>query len=84
MMSNRKMTMQVAGAPHKPGDILYINGERWVVTKLVYECRYSTIKCETLADYLARTNKIKINNQEMTIAEYLKILCDEYEYDCSC
>lgn len=81
-MNNTTMIMDVAGNPHKPGDILHINYERWVVTKVVFNHTYSTVHCEPLINVLARNTNISVVGYQGTIADYLKILCDEYEYDC--
>lgn len=83
-MSNRKMTMHVADAPYKPGDILHINDERWIVLELVFEGYSRLIRCEPLADYLAAKTVIKINDETITVAEYLAFLCNEYENNCAC
>lgn len=83
-MFNTTMIMEVAGNPHKPGDILHINYERWIVTKVVLNHTYSTVHLEPLSNVLARNGTISIDGYQGTIADYLKILCDEYEYDCQC
>jgi hypothetical protein len=82
-MNNSTMIMEVAGNPHNPGDILHINYERWIVTKVDFNHTYSTVHLEPLANVLARNTIIPIDGYERySIADYLKILCDEYEYDC--
>lgn len=84
-MFDKIMTMDVSGNPHKPGDILRINYERGVVTKVVFNHTYSTVNLEPLANVLARNTTIPVAGYERySIADYLKILCDEYEYDCQC
>ena len=82
-MYNRTMSIQVAENLHNVGDILYINEERWVVTHINHEYYSSTIHCKPLADCMAETNYIDVNNFKMTIAEYIKIICDEYEANCT-
>ena len=82
-MFNTTMVMEVAGNPHNPGDILHINYERWVVVKVVLNHTYSTVHLEPLSNVLARNTQIPVAGYEKySIADYLKILCDEYEYDC--
>ena len=82
-MLNTTMIMEVAGNPHKPGDILHINYERWIVVKVDLNYTYSTVHLEPLANVMARNNTIPVGSYERySIADYLKILCDEYEYDC--
>lgn len=74
--------MEVPGNPHKPGDILHINGERFMVVKVNFNYTYSTVHLEPLADVMAANRHVRIGAYKGTIADYLKILCDEYEYDC--
>lgn len=82
-MINSTMIMEVAGAPHKPGDILHINYERWIVTKVDFNHTYSTVHLEPLANVLARNALVSVYGYEKySIADYIKTLCDEYEYDC--
>ena len=82
-MNNTTMIMEVAGNPHKPGDILRINYERWVVVKVDLNHMYSTVHLEPLANVLAKNTLIPIAGYEIySIADYLKMLCDEYEHDC--
>lgn len=82
-MFNTTMVMEVSGNPHKPGDILHINYERWVVVKVVLNHTYSTVHLEPLLNVLARNTQIPVAGYEKySIADYIKILCDEYEYDC--
>lgn len=81
-MYNRKITMDVSGNPHKPGDIIHINGERFMVVKVDFNFTYSKIRLEPLADVMAENRHVRIGAYEGTIADYIKILCDEYEYDC--
>lgn len=84
-MNNTAMIMEVSGNPHKPGDILYINYERWVVVKVDLNYTHSKVHLEPLANVLARNTSIPIAGYERySIADYLKILCDEYEHDCQC
>lgn len=83
-MFNTVMTMDVLGNPHNPGDILHINGERWVVTKVKFNHTYSTVYCEPLSNTLARNTTISVGLYKGSIADYLKILCDEYECGCQC
>jgi hypothetical protein len=82
-MYNREMTMDVSGNSHNPGDVLYINDERWMVTRVHSNWTHSKVYCEPLADVLARNTIISVDGYErITIADYIKIICDEYEYDC--
>ena len=75
--------MDVAGCPHKPGDVLYINDERWLVEFVIFKGNYTTVNCIPLQDYLARKTRLVINNESITIAEYLASLCNEYESNCA-
>lgn len=81
-MHNRSMTMDVSGNPHNPGDILYINDERWMVVSVNFNFTYSKVRLEPLADVMAKTRIVQIGAYQGTIADYIKMLCDEYEYDC--
>ena len=82
-MFNSTMIMEVVGTPHKPGDIIRINYERWVVVQIHCNHTHSTIHLEPLVNVLAKDVLIPSDVYgQYSIAEYLKILCDEYEYDC--
>jgi hypothetical protein len=81
-MYKREMTMEVSGNPHKPGDIININGERWMVVSVNFNYFYSTVRLEPLTDVMAASKIVRIGTYECTIADYIKMICDEYEYDC--
>lgn len=83
-MFDKVLTMDVSGNPHNPGDVLHINGERWTVTKVKFNYTYSTIYCEPLVNVLAKNTIISVDWYQGSIADYLKILCDECEHDCQC
>lgn len=78
----REKKMEVAGNPHKPGDIIHIDDEAWAVYQTTYTGRYSTVYLMPLRDYMANHKPISEVPGEMTIAEYLDKLCEEYENDC--
>lgn len=83
-MFSKEMTMEVAGYPHKPGDIIYIDGERWCVNQTHSTGRRSKLWLEPLSSYLAKVTPISKAPYDCTIAEYLNKLCDEYEENCCC
>ena len=83
-MFNTTMIMEVAGNPHKPGDVLHINYESWVVVEVALKHTCSTVYLEPLANVMARNTTVPVDGYEgYSIADYIKILCDEYEYDCA-
>ena len=63
-MYNTTMIMEVAGNPHKPGDILHINYERWVVVKVVLNHSHSTVHLEPLANVMAKDALIPVGGYE--------------------
>lgn len=81
-MYKREMTMELSGNPHNPGDIININGERWMVVSVDFNYFYSTVHLEPLTDVMAASRIVRIGAYEGTIADYIKMICDEYEYDC--
>lgn len=83
-MFSKVMTMEVAGRPHKPGDILYLDGERWFVAQSDFNGHSSKLWLEPLSSYLAKVTLISSAPYDCTIAEYLNRLCDEYEESCCC
>lgn len=83
-MFSKVMTMEVAGRPHKPGDILYLDGERWFVVQSDFNGYRSKLWLEPLSSYLAKVTFIPKAPYDCTIAEYLNRLCDEYEESCCC
>lgn len=83
-MFSKCMNMQVSGHPHNPGDIIYVDGERWYVVQTNYNGRYSSLLLEPLSSFLAKTTPISKAPYDCTIAEYLNKLCDEYEENCCC
>jgi len=81
-MYKREMIIDVSGHQHNPGDIMCINGERWMVVSVNFNCSYSTVRLEPLTDVMAANRIVQIGTYEGTIADYIKIICDEYEYEC--
>ena len=81
-MYKREMTMEVSGNPHNPGDIISINGERWMVVSVNFNFLYSKVRLEPLTDVMVASRVVRIGAYEGTIADYIKMICDEYEYDC--
>lgn len=83
-MFSKVMTMEVAGSPHKPGDIIYLDGERWFIATTDYNGNSSKLWLEPLSSYIAKTTPISEVPCDCTIAEYLNKLCDEYADSCCC
>ena len=81
---SRTMKLCVAGSPHNPGDVIHINDEAWSVYQTTYNGNSSTVRIMPLRDWLANHKLISEVPCEMTIAEYLDKLCEEYENDCCC
>lgn len=77
-------TIEVAGCPHKPGDVLHIDDERWFVVQTSNHGCWSKVWLEPLVLYLAKNKLVSEAPYEMTIAEYLYKLCDEYEENGCC
>ncbi len=67
-----------------PGDVIHIDDEAWAVYQTTTSGCGSTIYLMTLRDYMANHKCISEAPWEMTIAEYLDKLCEEYENDCCC
>lgn len=83
-MFSKVMTMEVAGHPHKPGDVFHLDGERWYVVQTDYNGHSSKVWLEPLSYYIAKVTPISRVPYDCTIAEYLNKLCDEYEESCCC
>lgn len=83
-MFSKVISMEIAGNPHKPGDLLYIDGERWYIVQTHFNGHRSKLWLEPLSSYLAKVKCISEAPYECTIAEYLNKLCDEYEENCCC
>ena len=78
-------TIQGAGdAPNKPGDVLYINGDRMIVTKIDRDLHSYTMHLEPLEIVISGISKISIPGFEGTLLEYIQMLCNEYEDGCCC
>ena len=81
----KTVTIQGAGeAPNKPWDILYINGDRMVVTKVDIDIHSYTMHLEPLETVISRVNLLSIPGFEGTLLEYIQMLCNEYEDGCCC
>lgn len=81
---SRIKKLQVAGCPHNPGDVIYIDDESWAVYQTTSAGRSSTVHLMPLRDYMANHWRISDVPLEMSISEYLDKLCEEYENDCCC
>ena len=81
---SRSMKLDMAGNPHKLGDVIHIDDETWAVYKTTSTSTASTVWLMPLRDYIANNKRISEAPWEMTIAEYLDKLCEEYENDCCC
>lgn len=81
---SRTIKLRVAGSPHNPGDVIYIDDEAWAVYQITSTVNSSTVYLMPLRDYMANHKRISEAPWEMTIAEYLDKLCEEYENDCCC
>ena len=81
---SRIMKLDMAGSPHKPGDVIHIDDVAWAVYKSTLTSTASTVWLMPLRDYMANHKLISEVPPEMTIAEYLDKLCEEYENDCCC
>ncbi len=78
-------TMEVAGCPHNYGDVLNLDGERWVVTKTNYNGSWSKVWLEPLFVFVSRNVSCsQVRESDMCILDYLKKLCDEYDESCCC
>ena len=80
----RTKTLRATGSPHNPGDVIYLDDEAWAVYQTTYTGHSSTAQLMPLRDYMANHKCISEVPWEMTIAEYLDKLCEEYENDCCC
>lgn len=79
----KKMTIQGAGdAPNKPCDILYINDDRMIVTKVFRDARSYTMYLEPLETFISSVKMMSIPDFEGTLLEYIQMLCNEYENGC--
>lgn len=79
----KTITIQGAGnAPNKPCDVLYINGDRWVVKNIVREARSYTMHLEPLETFVGSIKLLSIPGFEGTLLEYIQMLCTEYEAVC--
>ena len=83
-MFSKVINLEVAGYPHKPGDVLHMDGERWYVVSVNYNGSWSKVYLEPLSSFLAKITPISKAPYDCTIAEYLNKLCDEYEENCCC
>ena len=83
-MFSKTIELGVAGYPHRPGDVIYIDGERWCVVTSHFNGRSSNVVLEPLSSYLAKATIISTAPYNCTIAEYLNKLCDEYEENNCC
>ncbi len=81
---SKTMKLGVAGNPHNPGDVVHINDEAWAVYQATSTGNSSTVWLMPLRDYMANHRLISEAPWEMTIAEYLDKLCEEYESSCCC
>ena len=83
-MFSKVVTLEVAGSPHKPGDLIHMDGERWFVVSVDYNGSWSKIYVEPLSSYIAKVTLISDVPYDCTIAEYLNRLCDDYADKCCC
>jgi hypothetical protein len=83
-MFSKVMSIEMAGSPHNPGDVIHIDGERWFVVSTDFNGHSSKVWLEPLSSYIAKNTLISKVPYDCTIAEYLNRLCDEYEADCCC
>jgi hypothetical protein len=81
----KRTTIQGAGdAPNKPGDILYINDDRMIVTKVGRDVRSYTMYLEPLETFISGNKLLSIPGFEGTLLGYIQMLCNEYEDGCCC
>ena len=81
----KELTIKGAGdAPNKPYDILYINDDRMIVTRVDVNVRSYTMYLELIETFISRVRLISIPNFEGTLLEYIQMLCNEYEDVCCC
>lgn len=81
----KTVTIQGAGeTPNRPGDILYINGDRMFVTKINRDIHSYTMYLEPLEIVISGINKISIPGFDGTLLEYIHMLCNDYEDNCCC
>lgn len=77
--------MEVPGCPYNPGDIIRIDGDRWVVAKADFDGSWSKLWLESLFVFVTRsTYCVQIPENDMSILDYINKLCDEYEESCCC
>lgn len=78
-------TMEVADCPHNYGDVLNIDDSRWVVVKTSYNGRWSKVWLEPLHIFVLRNITCsQVRENDMSILDYIKKLCDEYDESCCC
>lgn len=78
-------TMEVAGSPHKPGDVLYLDDDKFVVVQVDFNGSWSKIWLEPLFIYVTRSvTCAQVHEQDLCILDYIQKLCDEYEESCCC
>lgn len=78
-------TIQGSGeAPHKIGDVLYINSERWAVYRIAQHAISYTMCLKPLGQFVGSTKLISIPGFEGTVSDYIELLCNEYEDGCCC
>lgn len=81
----KTITMEVAGSPHKPGDVLHIDDEKWVVVQTDFNGSWSKLWLEPLFVFVTRsTYCVQIPENDLSILDYINKLCDEYEDSCCC
>jgi hypothetical protein len=81
----KTITMEAAGSPHNIGDVLHIDGDRWVVVKSDFNGSWSKIWLDPLFVFVTRsTYCAQIPENDLSILDYINKLCDEYEESCCC
>lgn len=88
-MFNKTITFEGAGkANHKPCDVLHINGDRWVVESVDQMPKSYRLNLVPLQVFIASRKILGVEigdyKANMTLQEYLNLLCSEYEDGCCC
>lgn len=88
-MFGKTITFEGAGeANHKPCDVVNINGERWAVESINQMPNSYRLNLIPLQVFIASHKRIGVEiagcEGNMTLQEYLNVLCEEYVDNCCC